>query len=258
MRWGEENGDRKKILAQAEKEFRERITATKQRGSALNEQLLDYLQLIGIDVHNETEMAQYFKEHGYKAIQETLAKQKEIQEIKAKALTDGTFMKAPNGKDTNLTERQWLQVRTNNCRKWFGDWLNYQKIRNATVIWGHPGTGKTWLHQQGRQDIIDFDSDYKSRLGSLKEREQLKKRIGKQAYNQELDKLFDDARQKAISTGKKLLVSDMHFLRDRVNDLDAITNISDKEFIERSHQRGEHDEADKMEWKNSINEMITN
>lgn len=50
----------------------------------------------------------------------------------------------------------------------------------------------------------------------------------------------------------------MHFLRDRVNDLDAITNISDKEFIERSHQRGEHDEADKMEWKNSINEAMQN
>ena len=38
--------------------------------------------------------------------------EQEMQEIKAKAQVDGTFMKAPNGKDTNLTERQWLQVRT--------------------------------------------------------------------------------------------------------------------------------------------------
>ena len=31
-------------------------------------------------------------------------------------------MKAPNGKDTNLTERQWVMVRTPNFKKWFGDW----------------------------------------------------------------------------------------------------------------------------------------
>ncbi len=33
-------------------------------------------------------------------------------------------MKAPNGKPTNLNERQWLQVRTTNFKNWFGDWEN--------------------------------------------------------------------------------------------------------------------------------------
>ena len=32
------------------------------------------------------------------------------------------WMKAPNGKKTNLTEKQWLQVRTPAFKKWFGDW----------------------------------------------------------------------------------------------------------------------------------------
>lgn len=72
MKWGEENGDRRKILAQAEKEFRERIIATKERGSALNEQMLDQLQLIGLDLHYEDEMTQYLKEHGNKVIQESI------------------------------------------------------------------------------------------------------------------------------------------------------------------------------------------
>lgn len=36
----------------------------------------------------------------------------EMQSIKDKAKANGTFMKAPNGKPTNLNERQWLQVRT--------------------------------------------------------------------------------------------------------------------------------------------------
>jgi len=41
---------------------------------------------------------------------------------------DGTakegWLKAPNGKSTNLTENQWLMVRTENFKNWFGDWEN--------------------------------------------------------------------------------------------------------------------------------------
>ena len=34
------------------------------------------------------------------------------------------WLKAPNGENTNLTEQQWLQVRTDSFKKWFGDWEN--------------------------------------------------------------------------------------------------------------------------------------
>lgn len=46
----------------------------------------------------------------------------ELLSLKKKAIADGTFMKAPNGKSSNLTERQWLQVRTKAFKDWFGDW----------------------------------------------------------------------------------------------------------------------------------------
>ena len=46
----------------------------------------------------------------------------EEQSIIDKAKKDGTFMKAPNGKPTNLTEKQWVQVRTKAFKDWFGDW----------------------------------------------------------------------------------------------------------------------------------------
>lgn len=49
---------------------------------------------------------------------------KEMLDIKEKTLKDGTFMKAPNGKPTNLTEKQWLQVKTKAFKDWFGDWEN--------------------------------------------------------------------------------------------------------------------------------------
>ena len=50
--------------------------------------------------------------------------ERELEDIKKKAIADGTFMKAPNGKPTNLNERQWLQVRTKAFKDWFGDWEN--------------------------------------------------------------------------------------------------------------------------------------
>ncbi len=46
----------------------------------------------------------------------------EEDHIKRQAIADGTFMKAPNGNETNLNERQWLQVRTRAFKDWFGDW----------------------------------------------------------------------------------------------------------------------------------------
>ena len=48
----------------------------------------------------------------------------ELQAIKDQAKADGSFMKAPNGRPSNLTEKQWLQVRTPEFKEWFGDWEN--------------------------------------------------------------------------------------------------------------------------------------
>ncbi len=47
---------------------------------------------------------------------------REMRAIAEQAKADGTYMQAPNGEPTNLTERQWLQVRTKAFKKWFGDW----------------------------------------------------------------------------------------------------------------------------------------
>lgn len=57
----------------------------------------------------------------------------EESRIKERALADGTFMKAPNGKPTNLNERQWVQVRTEAFKKWFGDWENNPESASKVV-----------------------------------------------------------------------------------------------------------------------------
>lgn len=59
---------------------------------------------------------------------------KELQNIKAKSIADGTFMKAPNGKPTNLTEKQWLQVRTKAFKEWFGDWETIAEYDGVKIL----------------------------------------------------------------------------------------------------------------------------
>ncbi|MBR4029355.1 MAG: hypothetical protein IKJ08_07200 [Alistipes sp.] len=58
------------------------------------------------------------------AVRENAEIAAERAEIERVAKENGTWLKAPNGKDTNLTERQWIDVRTSRFKSWFGDWEN--------------------------------------------------------------------------------------------------------------------------------------
>lgn len=70
---------------------------------------------------------------------------KEEADIISRAKADGTYHKAPNGKPSNLNEKQWVQVRTQRFKDWFGDWeidadllhlfqnnkFDYEKLKNV-------------------------------------------------------------------------------------------------------------------------------
>ena len=50
---------------------------------------------------------------------------KEMEDILKNAPRDSEgYLLAPNGKRSNLTERQYAQVRTKAFKEWFGDWEN--------------------------------------------------------------------------------------------------------------------------------------
>lgn len=70
--------------------------------------------------------------------------EKEKAAIKKKAVADGTFMKAPNGKETNLTEDQWLAVRTAAFKNWFGDWE--KDPQNASKVVDENGEPRVVYH----------------------------------------------------------------------------------------------------------------
>lgn len=63
------------------------------------------------------------------------------------------WMKAPNGKPTNLTERQWVQVRTPAFKEWFGDWENDPE--NASKVVDENGEPMVVYHGSRPIEIAD-------------------------------------------------------------------------------------------------------
>ena len=70
--------------------------------------------------------------------------EKEKAAVRKKTVADGTFMKAPNGANTNLTEDQWLSVRTAAFKNWFGDWEH--DPQNASKVVDENGEPRVVYH----------------------------------------------------------------------------------------------------------------
>lgn len=97
----------------------------------------------------------------------------EEADIVAKAKADGTYMKAPNGKQSNLSPRQWVQVRTKAFKDWFGDWENDPDNSSKVVDengepmvvyhgsgkWFHVFNGKSVIHKSNAADNTIYMSD---------------------------------------------------------------------------------------------------
>ncbi|MDR1019045.1 MAG: hypothetical protein LBM02_10145 [Lachnospiraceae bacterium] len=84
------------------------------------------------------------------------SKNKELTRIKEEAIKNGTFMKAPNGVNTNLNEEQWLKVRTEAFKNWFGDWENNPE--NSSKIIDENREPKVVYHGSAISDITEFDN----------------------------------------------------------------------------------------------------
>lgn len=83
----------------------------------------------------------------------------EEKKIVETAKANDTYMKAPNGKPTNLSEKQWAQVRTTPFKNWFGDWekaARIEKLRRskAVVISGSEYKDKYELNRDSAKEWI--------------------------------------------------------------------------------------------------------
>lgn len=63
-----------------------------------------------------------FTESAEPTAEERAEANRQYDEVERKYRNTPLWMKAPNGEPTKLTERQWVQVRTPNFKRWFGDW----------------------------------------------------------------------------------------------------------------------------------------
>ena len=132
------------------------------KNASITGQLINHLKNIGIHVFGKADMAKYLSEKGKPAptyALQAIKNQKELNDIKAKAIKNGTFMKAPNGKPTNLNEQQWLQVRTKAFKNWFGDWENDPK--NASKVVDENGEPLVVYH--GSKSILNVFDPSKSK-----------------------------------------------------------------------------------------------
>lgn len=83
----------------------------------------------------------------------------ERQSIIEEAKTNGTYLKAPNGKKTNLSPEQWVEVRTKRFKEWFGDWekaARIEKLRESenVVVPEDVNVGKYELNRESAEAYL--------------------------------------------------------------------------------------------------------
>lgn len=114
------------------------------------------------------------------------------------------WMKAPNRKDTKLSEEQWLQVRTPNFKRWFGNW-NYDEnkqievteldTKNLPFDWTDTGSLKNWLKESiVGKTVYNANNGSKIEFTPGKTKASIKRRGAEQrgAYSV-IDKLVENA-----------------------------------------------------------------
>ena len=118
---------------------------------------------------------------------------------------------APNGKKSNLTKKQWHQVRTEEFKNWFGDWENNQL--NASKVLDENGEPLVVYHSTNINNKFKiFNTNNPCWFTRA---EQYAK-----AFNDKLYKTY-------LSLRNPIFVGDIDGLadKDRLNRLSKITNI---------------------------------
>ena len=155
---------------------------------------------------------------------------KEMQDILANAKRDseGNLL-APNGKKSNLTERQWVQVRTKAFKDWFGDWQNDPE--NASKVVDENGEPLVVYHGSAKQ----FNAFKLGKIGSMSGDKSgfyftNKRKIAKDYYSKETGSALGNLKLLFhIGNEYKSSVYDV-FLNSKNP---YIIKVSDKEYITR-------------------------
>ena len=117
-----------------------------------------------------------WRDTGEPAAEEISEAQKQYEEVKSKYMGTPLWMKAPNGKRTNLTEEQWVRVRTPNFKKWFGDWEKEAWAKAAMDFLERTAPVANLTGQEFQKDgvrLTDKVSAYFNSIGNVAHNEEL-------------------------------------------------------------------------------------
>jgi hypothetical protein len=155
---------------------------------------------------------------------------KEMQDILANAKRDSEgHLLAPNGKKSNLTERQYAQVRTKAFKDWFGDWEN--NPNEASKVVDENGEPLVVYHGSAKQ----FNAFKLDKIGSMSGDKSgfyftNKRKIAKDYYSKETGSALGNLKLLFhIGNEYKSSVYDV-FLNSKNP---YIIKVSDKEYITR-------------------------
>lgn len=110
---------------------------------------------------------------GGQAPRATLSRQRQAQSeydaIVAQYKDTDQWLKAPNGKDTNLTERQWVQVRTPSFKAWFGDWEKYANGTDGNGVWSAPEGAVSKVVDDNGEPLVVYHGTNKAGFSEFEE-----------------------------------------------------------------------------------------
>jgi len=106
---------------------------------------------VGFDPEKENIYLQKETERNNKILERQKA------EVRLRYQNTDEWLKAPNGKKSNLTEDQWITVRTRSFKRWFGNWETDKE--NASKLLDENGEPKVFYHGTGA-DFDTFDISY--------------------------------------------------------------------------------------------------
>ncbi len=174
---------------------------------------------------------------------------------------DGTkkpgWMRAPNGKPTNLTERQWVQVRTPAFKDWFGDWeavatmptindgLTLASLREQFGNNGERFTskGETFVNEESGVNAKMSGVAYRKMTSNTAVAKSVKNGFTAQQHNEavvHIKKLFENAHllvERGDRDGNPDILAIRRFAAPvRVNGEIAFAWITTKEAVERGNR----------------------
>ena len=117
-------------------------------------QLLDVGALGTQDVYKD-ELVRMIREADGEIRRSPARARDEFAEVEAKYKDTDQWLKAPNGKPTNLNKRQWVQVRTPAFKKWFGDW---EAAAKANGVWVDDSVSKA-VDDNGEPMVVYHGTD---------------------------------------------------------------------------------------------------